>query len=194
MPGKLSRSGATRLKRSEASLRTNPGTVEGDPRGKADTCVQVNCPHSPLARFLVPFFRAEKRNCPPHRRKGIVRRSFGASTERLKFSLCRFGDLQPALMPQAANCSFCCSTVYSSMTRLYPGNRRFFLFLACAHAARAVTFCCSTKSNQKGNQGRNPITTPRFLRQQVFHPIRPPGRNYVSDYLYRHFHNICLHV
>ena len=61
-------------------------------------------------------------------------------------------------MPQAANCSFCCSTVYSSMTRLYPGNRRFFLFTACAHAARAVTFCCSTKSNQKGNQGRTGTT------------------------------------
>jgi hypothetical protein len=70
-------------------LRTNPGGVEGDPRGKADTCVQVNCPHSPLARFLVPFFRAEKRNCPPHRRKGIVRRGFAASEERLKSSLCR---------------------------------------------------------------------------------------------------------
>ena len=166
-------------------LRTNPGAVEGDPRGKADTCVQVNCPPSPLARFLVPFFRAEKRNCPPHRRKVIVRRSFGASTERLKFSLCRFGDLQPALMPQAANYSFCCSTVHSSMTRLYPGNRRFFLFTVCAHAARAVTFCCSTKSNQKGNQGRTgtthfaqvpvplgtPITTPHFLRRRIRIPL-----------------------
>ena len=80
---KLSRSGATRLKRLEASLRTNPGAVEGDPRGKADTCVQVNCPPSPLARFLVPFFRAEKRNCPPHRRKGFVRRGVGASKERM---------------------------------------------------------------------------------------------------------------
>ena len=86
---KLSRSGATRLKRLEVVLRTKPGAVEGDPRGKADTCVQVNCPPSPLARFLVPFFRAEKRNCSPHRRNGVVRRSFGASTERLKFSLCR---------------------------------------------------------------------------------------------------------
>ena len=89
MPGKLSRSGATRLKRLEVVLRTNPGAVVGDPRGKADTCVQVNCPHSPLARFLVPFFRAEKRNCPPHRRKGIVRRGVDASKERLNFSLFR---------------------------------------------------------------------------------------------------------
>ena len=70
-------------------LRTKPGGVVGDPRGKADTCVQVNCPPSPLARFLVPFFRAEKRNCPPHRRKGIVRRGVGASKERLNFSLFR---------------------------------------------------------------------------------------------------------
>ena len=80
---KLSRSGATRLKRLEVVPRTKPGGVVGDPRGKADTCVQVNCPPSPLARFLVPFFRAEKRNCPPHRRKVIVRRSFGASEERM---------------------------------------------------------------------------------------------------------------
>ena len=84
-------------------------------------------------------------------------------------------------MPQAANCSFCCSKVYSSMTQLCPGNRRFFLFTACAHAAQAVTFCCSTKSNQKRNQkGRHnalkrrcvapfgiPITTPHFLRWKV---------------------------
>ena len=33
MPGKLSRSGATRLKRLEVVLRTKPGGVEGDPRG-----------------------------------------------------------------------------------------------------------------------------------------------------------------
>ena len=100
------------------------------------------------------------------------------------------GNLQLALMPQAADCSFCCSTVHSSMTRLCPGNRRFFLFTACANAARAVTFCCSTKSNQKRNQGRTgtthfaqvpvplgtPITTPHLLLWQVLTPsVRPAG-------------------
>ena len=82
---KLSRSGATRLKRLEVVLRTKPDEAEGDKKPA--------CAPTPVlwrgARFLVPFFRAEKRNCPPHRRKVIVRRSFGASTERLRFSLCR---------------------------------------------------------------------------------------------------------
>ena len=77
-------------------------------------------------------------------------------------------------MPQAANCSFCCSTVHSSMTRFCPGNRRFFLFLACAHAARAVTFCCSTKSNQKRNQGRTGTTHFAQVPVPLGTPITPP--------------------
>ena len=77
-------------------------------------------------------------------------------------------------MPQAANCSFCCSTVHSSMTRLCPGNRRFFLFIACAHAAQAVTFCCSTKSNQKGNQGGQAQRTSR----KCLSPLEPPSHHH----------------
>jgi hypothetical protein len=60
------------------------------------------------------------------------------------------------------------------MTRLYPGNRRFFLFTACAHAARAVTFCCSTKSNQKGNQRGRPQPLARKWPRPFGIPITPP--------------------
>jgi hypothetical protein len=137
----------------------------------------------PLGTLFGSFFPCRKKELPAAQAKGYC-----ATELRCKYGQAEIFVLQivetyslRSLMPQAANCSFCCFTVYSSMTRLCPGNRRFFLFLACAHAARAVTFCCSTKSNQKGNQrGRPqplarkwprpfgiPITTPHCLRPQV---------------------------
>ena len=127
--------------------------MEGDPRGKADTCVQVNCPPSPLARFLVPFFRAEKRNCPPHRRKGFVRRGVGASKERRKSSLCRLRKFIVCAHAASGQLFFLLFHGLFFDDPALSGESEIFSFFSLRSCRAAVTFCCSTKSNQKGNQG-----------------------------------------